>query len=187
VISALNAVSSLIFPPLFLFAFVFRREIPLKKISDFLSKVIGVCLFVAMIVLVSITLWQITCRFILYIPVQWSEEVVRMAFVWLIFLGSAMCCKEGTHLMLDVVSQSLSPKNRLRLQTAVLLAMLAIEAFLFYASAQYVLRSFGKTLVTLPIPSNWVYMSGPVSVALMFFFTVEVLCRRHEKKEKGEE
>jgi TRAP-type C4-dicarboxylate transport system permease small subunit len=173
------------FRPLFLFAPVPRRERPLKKFSDFLSKVIGAVLFVAMIILVSITLWQVTCRFILYIPVQWSEEVVRMAFVWLIFLGSAMACKEGTHLVLDVVSQSLNPKNRLRLQTVVLAAMLVIEALLFYASAQYVLRSFGKTLVTLPIPSNWMYMAGPVSVALMFFFTIEALCRMHMKKEGG--
>lgn len=157
----------------------------MKRISDFLGKVIGACLLVAMVILVAITLWQITCRFILYIPVQWSEEVVRMAFVWLIFLGSAMACKEGTHLVLDVISQRLSQKNRLRLQTMVLVAMLAIEVIVFYASAQYVLRSFGKTLVTLPIPSNWVYMSGPISMALMFFFTIEALCQMHMKIEEG--
>jgi TRAP-type C4-dicarboxylate transport system permease small subunit len=156
----------------------------LKKISDFLSKVIGACLFVAMIVLVSITLWQVTCRFILYIPVQWSEEVVRLAFVWLIFLGSAMACKEGTHLVLDVIGEHFGPKNKSRLQTMVLVAMLVIEALIFYASAQYVLRSIGKTLVTLPIPSNFMYMSGPISVALMFFFTIEILFRMHIEKEK---
>jgi TRAP-type C4-dicarboxylate transport system permease small subunit len=156
----------------------------LKRVSAFLSKVVCAGLFVAMIILIAITLWQITCRFILYIPVQWSEEVVRLAFVWLIFLGSAMACKEGTHLVLDVISERLRPKNKLRLQTMVLLAMLIIEATIFYASAQYVLRSFGKTLVTLPIPSNFMYMAGPISVALMFFFTIEVLCHMHRKKEK---
>jgi TRAP-type C4-dicarboxylate transport system permease small subunit len=163
----------------------FQGKRPLKKISDFLSKVICAGLFAAMTILIAITLWQITCRFILYIPVHWSEEVVRLAFVWLIFLGSAMACKEGTHLVLDVVSQHLSQENKSRMQTMVLVAMLLIEAFIFYASAQYVLRSFGKTLVTLPIPSNCMYLSGPISTALMFFFTVEVLCRMHVKKKEG--
>ncbi|MDR2450850.1 MAG: TRAP transporter small permease [Candidatus Accumulibacter sp.] len=147
-----------------------------------MSKVIGAVLFVAMFVLIAITLWQITCRFILYIPVQWSEEVVRLAFVWLIFLGSAMACKEGAHLVLDVVSQHFCPKNRSRLQTLVLVAMLVIEAAIFHASLQYVLRCFGKTLVTLPIPSNFMYMSGPISVALMIFFTIEILYEKHGKK-----
>jgi TRAP-type C4-dicarboxylate transport system permease small subunit len=158
----------------------------LKKVSDFLSKVIGAGLFAAMVILVAVTLWQITCRFILYIPVQWSEEVVRIAFVWLIFLGSAVACKEGVHLSLDMISQRLGAKNRLRLQIMVLAAMLVIEALIFYASLQYVLRSFGKTLVTLPIPSNFMYMSGPISVALMIFFTIEVLCQRYRQRYKPE-
>lgn len=150
----------------------------MKKISDLLEKAICAGLFVAMVVLVVITLWQITCRFILYIPVQWSEEVVRMAFVWLIFLGSAIACKEGTHLMLDVVTHQLAPRHKARIEKAVLVAMLVIEAVIFCACAQYVARSFGKTLVTLPVPSNTVYMSGPISAALMIFFTLEVLLRK---------
>ena len=155
----------------------------MKKISDFFGRMICAGLFVAMVVLVTITLWQITCRFILYIPVQWSEEVVRMAFVWLIFLGSAIACKEGTHLALDVLTQQLGPKNKAWLQIAVLVAMFAVEALIFYASSQYVLRSFGKTLVTLPIPSNCIYMSGPISSILMMFFTIEILYRKLVKKE----
>jgi TRAP-type C4-dicarboxylate transport system permease small subunit len=154
----------------------------LEKISDFLGKMICAGLLVTMVVLVAITLWQITCRFILYIPVQWSEEVVRMAFVWLIFLGSAIACKEGTHLTLDVLTQQLSPKNKWRMQIAVLAAMLIVEALIFYASAEYVARSFGKTAVTLPIPSNCVYISGPVCSVLMFFFTIEVLYRKLVKE-----
>ena len=163
----------------------FRREGSLKKVSDFLGKAICAGLFVAMLILIAITLWQITCRFILYIPVQWSEEVVRMAFVWLIFLGSAVACKEGTHLALDMITQQLPPKSQWRLQIAVLAAMLVIEALIFYASAEYVSRSFGKTAVTLPIPSNCVYLSGPICSALMFFFTLEVLCRKLMNKGEG--
>jgi TRAP-type C4-dicarboxylate transport system permease small subunit len=157
----------------------------LKRVSDFLGKVICAGLVAAMAILIVITLWQVTCRFILYIPVQWSEEVVRMAFVWLIFLGSAMACKESTHLALDVITQQLNPKNQLRLQIAVLAAMLVVEALIFYASAEYVSRSFGKTAVTLPIPSNCVYVSGPVCSALMFFFTIEVLFGKLGKKEES--
>jgi TRAP-type C4-dicarboxylate transport system permease small subunit len=156
-----------------------------KKISDLLGKGITGCLFITLIILIAITLWQVTCRFILFIPVHWSEEVVRMSFVWLIFLGSAAACKDGTHLVLDMLTGKISRKKKFMLHILVLLFMLIVEALILYAGIEYVGRSFGKTTVTLPVPANAVYISVPVSAALMIFFTVETLYREITGKEEA--
>lgn len=147
----------------------------MKKISDLLSKVICSLLFVFVIVLVSVTFLQVLCRFVFRVPIVWSEEVVRMSFVWLIFLGSAVAVKEGTHLTLDMLVSSFNKKGQYIMRMVVLVITLIAAGIMLYAGFNYVVRNIGKTAVTMPIPSNFVYVSAPVSALLMLFFTVEQL------------
>jgi TRAP-type transport system small permease protein len=43
-------------------------------------------LFAATLVLVNV---QILCRFVLAIGVPWTEEVSRLIFIWLAYIGAA--------------------------------------------------------------------------------------------------
>ena len=157
----------------------------MERLSNILGKAIAACLFLALCVLVAVTFWQVLCRFIIKIPVAWSEEIARMSFVWLIFLGSAIAVKEGSHLMLDMLTSAVRPNFRRAMEYWVLLAILAVSGVIFYAGGSYCLRSLGKTAVTLPIPSNCVYAAVPVSAALMAFFAAERLLRKISGGKEG--
>ncbi|MCL1999920.1 MAG: TRAP transporter small permease subunit, partial [Planctomycetes bacterium] len=61
----------------------------MKTISDYLGKCITGCLFILMTMLIAVTFFQVLCRFVIKLPAVWTEEVARMSFVWLIFLGAA--------------------------------------------------------------------------------------------------
>ena len=52
-------------------------------------------LFVAMPVLCFL---QVLCRFIFHVPVPWSEEAMRVLFIWGTFLGASLAVKQGAHL-----------------------------------------------------------------------------------------
>lgn len=147
----------------------------MKTISDLLSKVICGMLLVFLIVLVVVTFLQVLCRFVIRIPVVWSEEVVRMSFVWLIFLGAAIAIKEGTHLTLDMLVSAFSEKGQQFMRIIVLIIILIAAGALLYAGSSYVIRNIGITAVTMPIPSNFVYVSAPISALLMIFFSIEQL------------
>jgi TRAP-type C4-dicarboxylate transport system permease small subunit len=155
----------------------------LKKISDLLGKGIYICLSITSAGLLAIILWQIFCRFILQISAYWVEEIIRLSFVWMIFLGATIACKNGTHLALDMLTSILTIRIRFILQIFVLLFMLATEAFILWGSIWYFIRCIGKVAITLPIPANCVYISGPISAVLMIFFTFEVLYRKLTGKE----
>ena len=145
----------------------------MKRISDGLEKIISVVLFFIMTVLVVITFLQVFSRFILHIPIAWSEEVIRMSFVWMISLGSAVAIKENSHLVMDMLTSAVSEKMRKVLRMIVLVLILGVSVILLVAGANYVVRSMGKTAVTMPIPSNCVYIAIPVSAVVMIFYTVE--------------
>ena len=157
----------------------------MKTVSSFFSKIISASLFIFMAILVAITFFQVLCRFVLKIPAVWSEEIARMSFVWLIFLGSAIGVKEGTHLMLDMLTASVSPRLRKIMQIFVLLMIIGMAGIILYAGGNYCWLSRGKTTVTLPIPANIIYLAIPLSALLMIFFGIEKL--REKIREKGED
>lgn len=142
---------------------------------------------VFIIVLVAITFLQVLCRFVFCIPIVWSEEVVRMSFVWVTFLGSAIAVKEWSHLTLDLITSALNQKWQYIVRMITLVLILAAAIIIFYAGSNYVVRNVGKTAVTMQVPSNVVYVSAPISALLMIFFTIEHFIDQTKKHfKKGE-
>ncbi len=157
----------------------------MTTISNYLGKLIAACLFFFITVLIIVTFTQVVCRFVLQVPAVWTEEVARMSFVWLIFLGAAIAVKEGTHLTLDMVTAAMPPRMRTLMQYWVLGLILVLSGVIFYAGYSYCMRSMGKTAVTLPIPSNCVYAAVPIAAALMIFFAVEHLVNKATGRERA--
>lgn len=145
----------------------------MQKISEIISKVIQLLLIILICMLVIFTFIQVLSRFILKMPIAWSEEIIRMNFVWLIFLGAAIGVKEKTHLALDIVTSSLNGKFKFYMNILVLIIMIVTSGVLFFAGLDYVIRNIDKTAVTMNVPSNIVYISAPISALIIIFFIVE--------------
>ena len=158
----------------------------MKKLNEWLSRLITLILLVSMCVLVVVTFLQVFCRFVIKVPISWSEEVARISFVWLILMGAAVCVKENSHLSLEIVTSLLSPKARSGMKIFVSAAIILVSLVLLTAGGSYVLRSVGKTTVTMPIPANCVYVAAPISAVLMIIFSIENIVEElKRRKEEG--
>ena len=73
----------------------------LRRGSDGLA----IALFIAILVLVN---FQILCRFVLSISVPWTEEVSRLIFIWLAYLGAAIGMREGTLIVIDTLPPTIA-------------------------------------------------------------------------------
>jgi hypothetical protein len=74
-----------------------------------------IALFAATLVLVNV---QIVCRFVLSISVPWTEEVSRLLFIWLAYLGAAIGLREGTLIVIDTVPELLGASGAPRARSA---------------------------------------------------------------------
>src|SRR5262245_1680277 len=61
---------------------------------------------------VIICLIQVFCRYVLNNSLSWPEEMARWAFVWLVFVGSAMLTRRSGHIAIDLLPRALSPRGR---------------------------------------------------------------------------
>lgn len=130
-------------------------------------------LFIATLVLVNV---QILCRFVLSISVPWTEEVSRLLFIWLAYLGAAIGCREGTLIVIDTVPELLGDRARRVLDPLVRIVSFTVIVFLFAASIPLVRSVWPTTLATVDWISNgWAYLAFTASFALMIVYSVAPL------------
>jgi TRAP-type transport system small permease protein len=141
----------------------------LNRILDSAVAALGV----ATLLLVN---YQILCRFVLSISVPWTEEVSRLLFVWLAFLGAAVGVREGTMIVIDTVPVMVGERWWRFFRPVVGIFSFTVIVFLFAASVPLVQSVWPTTLATLDWISNgWAYLAFTVSFGLMIIYCLHPL------------
>ena len=70
----------------------------MKSLDSFLYVVEQSLLIVLFAVLPILCFLQIICRFVFFYPVPWSEEAMRVLFIWATFIGCSLGVRRGSHL-----------------------------------------------------------------------------------------
>lgn len=154
----------------------------MKPKVDFLLKhwleIITCFLLFLMVVLVAIA---VILRYIFHTGLVWSEEFVRYAYVWLIFLGSVIAMKQNAHIGLDVAVRRLPCKIRtIVVCFGDLLVMFFLVVLTVYGFDHVRITSHHFVSPVMRIPMPWVYFVFPISGILMLIHMSKTL-RRHWK------
>src|SRR6476619_6529751 len=83
----------------------------------------GAC---AMLVVASVLgMFQIVTRFVLEQPAEWSEILIRLSLIWMVFLGIPTAFRQGAMVSVDVLYRWSPPKFRRFLDWMVAAASMA--------------------------------------------------------------
>jgi TRAP-type C4-dicarboxylate transport system permease small subunit len=128
-----------------------------------------------LVLVCAVTAAQVVFRFILQSPLSWSDELGTFSFVWFALLGAAIAVRENAHIGVDALTRTLPPRCRAGCAVG---SLLLIQLFLLC------LVKYGLDLMTrigdqrssgLQIQIFWVYLSLPVSAALMLVHTLPTM------------
>jgi TRAP-type C4-dicarboxylate transport system permease small subunit len=149
----------------------------MRTINRALDAAVGVLGF-AVLLLVN---YQILCRFVLSVSVPWTEEVSRLLFIWLAFLGAAIGVREGSLIVIDTLPAMIGDRWWRYFRPVVTIVSLAVIVFLFAASIPLVQSVWMTTLATVDWISNgWAYLAFTVSFGLMILYSLlPYFPRRH--------
>jgi TRAP-type C4-dicarboxylate transport system permease small subunit len=126
---------------------------------------------VAMSVMLVIIFAQVVTRYLFNYTPEWSEELARFLFVWVVFLGSALIMGESGHLAV----QFLPDKFKGTAFGTVLDVVINVCGYVFIG----LLLTQGWKMTSimtfqrapgLDIPMSWVYVIIPVSCVLMLLY-----------------
>jgi len=117
-------------------------------------------------------------RYVLVRTFMWYDEIARLCFVWMIFLGAAVGVRRGAHFRLHLVVDRLGPGA---VRAARVLSVVVIASFggilVYYGLKLVELGQFQQTPV-MGLSKAYVYASMPVGGALMIAFALAGLGRR---------
>lgn len=141
-----------------------------KNIIMRLLAVVAVTLFA---LLVATTTWQVIFRQLLNAPSTWSEELAKLLFVWLTFLGSAFLFGERGHIAVDFLARKLPAKGQLVTQVLVQIVILFFATFgMIWGGIMAASTAWNQNLTALPFTIGWVYVVIPIAGVFIAIFAI---------------
>ncbi len=130
-----------------------------------------------MLVLVADVFLGVWSRYVLQATFQWYDEVARLCFVWMVFLGAASAVRRGAHFRLHLLIDRFGP--RLRRTTDLLVGLLVVVFGGVLVAGGVAMWPVARRQVTdsLELSMLWFYAALPVGGALMILFSLPQLWR----------
>lgn len=123
-------------------------------------------------ILVSVTS-QVLSRMIGVAFLVWTDEVIRIAVVWLTFLGSAVGVRRNVHFVIDLLVNALPPRASRIARTGIWGAVLLVVLILTWTGWQLAVIALGRVYPITRISQTWAFAAVPVGAILMFVFLIE--------------
>ena len=128
----------------------------------------------AMIAATLILFINIILRYFFNENQSWADEFVRYSIIWIVFIGAAICFRQGIHFGVDLLIKSLPEKYRPHLQIYINIVSIIFVILLIYFGFKLVIFSIqtGQTTPSLQISTYWVYLSIPVGATLSLLYLI---------------
>ena len=160
----------------------------LITINNKLMKVLNWIIVLSMVFLVISISLQILNRYVMKIPMVWTEEYAKYFFVWLAMFGSAKAVREKSHIFVDILEVVI--KGRIAQVCGFIADSVCMVFFvtLFSVSIPWAIKNFGVSTESIPeISMGLFHMCIPIAAAVMILFGLEVMIARFKGiLEKGE-
>ncbi len=142
------------------------------KITVFFSKAVGWLTFVGYATALVVLFEQIVARYVFNYGILWTDEFARYTMVWLVMLCSATLVRDKQHIRLTLLD-SFFPKKALRWgELFIQLVILLFSVVVFRYSLVNLSLSQRAVSTNMRIPMTCIYLTFPVSTALMAFNAV---------------
>jgi TRAP-type C4-dicarboxylate transport system permease small subunit len=125
------------------------------------ASMIAACLM--MVIAASLAVFQIITRFILEQPAEWSEILIRISLIWMVFLGIPTAFRQGAMVSVDVLYRWSPPSLKRVLDWVVCIAALALIGIIVWWGWDYAQRGSVQSMAGLESVSMfWAYLALPV-------------------------
>ena len=125
-------------------------------------------------VLACLAIAQVGARYIFRSPLVWSEEVIRFAMIWGVFLGAGIVIRRGMLVAVEAIYMIL-PVAVARIVTLFSLAIsAAFWVVLIYYGWTIAGRVSGLNSGSMELPMSLVYAAIPIGAAIALVNTIAV-------------
>lgn len=161
----------------------------LKKIGKSYDSIELFLLSVGIVAIVFILFIQVVFRFALDGGLPWCEEVARILFIWISWLGISLGEKKGEHIKVSMLTDRFKGNTqKYVLIFSDILALIIVLIFLYEGiSVTGQIMAMGTKTAALKIPRWLIYMAMPFSCSIMSIRLIKAIVYRFKGKEVYEQ
>lgn len=123
------------------------------------------------VMMVAIAL-QVFCRYVLNDPLAGSEEIGRLAFVWVTFIGAALATRDNMHIRIDYFANRLRPRSARIVRMLDHLATASFGLVMLWVGYLLAAFSWDYESASLQFPMTVVHASLPIAGALITMLAI---------------
>jgi TRAP-type C4-dicarboxylate transport system permease small subunit len=116
----------------------------------------------AMAVAVAAGAWQVVSRFATETPSTWSEALVRMALIWMAYLGVAVALRTGALVSIDVAHRYTRGAVQRAIEASALACSLSLMGVMFWFGWMMTERVQFQEMAGLEVSMSWGYAAIPI-------------------------
>lgn len=158
----------------------------MRKIENAIMKITGAFLAALMFIMMIDIFAAVVVRYVLHTALNFSEELGRYTFVWIVFIGMARCVASDAHVALDLLLNALNGNMVKYLKTVIYVFCMSFFTALTIAGWKICELGSRQKSATMRIPMNYIYLCIPICGILSLFFLVLKVYRLYNsvKEEK---
>ena len=111
----------------------------------------------------TLGMFQVVMRFILEIPAEWTEVLIRFSLVWMVFMGIPYAFRVGAMVSVDVLYRVVGARGKRVFDFVTSVAALTLVTVIIWWGWDYSTRGRVQTVSGLEsISMFWAYLALPV-------------------------
>jgi TRAP-type C4-dicarboxylate transport system permease small subunit len=150
-----------------------------RRITSLAATMLQASLVAAIVIMLACIVLQVVMRYIVGRSLSWSEEVAVLTFAWATLGGLALGVREGFHVRLDVILDSLPPRGRRWAECAIEGLTAIFGAYLAWSGVRFLYFTTGSVSAAIGYPIEILNGLAPIAGVLVCLFASErMLARR---------
>ena len=165
-----------------------------KKMDRITGKIVDTLAVILLIFIFILGIAQVFWRWVLNDPIVWSEEMIRLTYVWICYLGWVIAERADSHIRITAISSRLPKTAQKWLQMFCHVLCIIMCALMVIYGIQLIGVGAKRTAVSFPMNYAVVYLMGPICNFIMVFYEIAMLIecwvygpRDYSDKDGGEE
>ncbi|MEJ2723315.1 MAG: TRAP transporter small permease [Deltaproteobacteria bacterium] len=152
----------------------------LQKLSEPLNRACEWALILLLAVMAVVVFLQVLFRYLIHLPLFWTEEFARYCLVWASLLGSAVAVKRGEHIAVTFFLGQLPMRWGRIVILAAQSAVIVILFVMLWGGAKLVVVTSTQISPALRIPMAIPYLALPIGSTVMLVHVISSILKKPE-------
>ncbi len=140
----------------------------MEKLSAVLDKITLTTASILLVIIAVIVNWGVFCRYVLFAPLPWSEQIPKYAMIWMGFLGASVGISRNRHIGFEILVVRLpSVIRKLIIIAGRILILFFLSMMTIYGVTFAFAVGFSSNAPMLPIPMFYLFLAVPVGGVFM--------------------